>query len=142
MKKLFAIGGLMLLSGTLIATSANAAAVTPTVGGALLTIANANTGGTAPGPNFTYTPSPGVSMSAVTAINGFALSASNGAAAAANRNEYGVWSGYSGYYQQTSVAAGTDTAEVTEDVSGYDPTGATTPFTGTWDAMGGAGAGS
>jgi uncharacterized protein (DUF2147 family) len=138
MKKLFAIGGLMLLSGTLIATSANATALGSTAAGAVVTIANATAAATSPGPSLVFTPSPGVSMSASTLISSYAIAAANISAAFANRNEFGVWSGYSGYYQETSTALGqTATSTTCEDVSGYNPSAATTPFSATWKAMGG-----
>lgn len=132
MKKIFSIGVLslgaaLLLSGTSFADSTWG----PTAAGdpVQIDVVDAST------PNMTFNPSPGVSMSGVSTDSNYALSASNLSAAIADRNEYGVWSGYGGYYQQETPA---DQATVI-DVSGYDPDAATTPFGDPWLAMGGSG---
>lgn len=136
MKKIITISGLLLLSATIMTTSASAGATVATLGGAALTITNVTDAVATPGPSLTFNPSPGVSMSASTLPASYAISAANISAAEANRNEYGVWSGYGGYYQQvTPVVSGTPKLK-TVDVSGYVTSG-TTPFATPWVAIGG-----
>ncbi len=108
----------------------------PSAGGVAVDIADTN----GAGDGLTYNPSPGVSMSAITKPTAYALSAANVSAAVENRNEYGVWSGYGGYYQQPSDADAATAPTTTIDVTAYDPEG-TTPFTTAegWTPMGGSG---
>lgn len=131
MKKIFSIGVLSICSVAMFCATSVADTVAPTAAGAAVTVPDT----TGSGPALVYNPSPGVSMSVVTAQNAYAISASNISASVADRNEYGVWSGYGGYYQQPSIA----TATTAITVVAYVPTTATSPFTGTWVAMGGAG---
>lgn len=135
MKKIFSIGVLSLCAVTLLSSTSIAdTTVSPTSAGAAVTIASAN----GPGDGLTFNPSPGVSMSAITQTADYALSASNVSASVADRNDYGVWSGYGGYYQQESASDATTAI----DVTGYDPSATTSPFASDgdqgWIAMGGS----
>ena len=94
---------------------------------------------TATGEGFDAAMSPGVVIMAETADNAFALSTANANANPANRIEYGIWSQFSGYYQQTNAAT-TDPFVSTDMIyNGADGNPADTtdpPFDGTWTAIG------
>lgn len=108
---------------------------TTTSAGATVTIQD-GTGGS--GADLAINPSPGVVMSWQTTANAYGISSLNSSASDGNRNMYGIWSGYSGYYQVSDDTEGT----IAEVIAGLDapgdPSGTTTPSAFTdWTAMGG-----
>lgn len=85
--------------------------------------------------------SPGVVVRAEIVDNAFALATTNANANANNRIEYGIWSAFSGYYQQPNPDA-TDPFTAANMIYNYDGDPATTasPFAGgSWTAIGDTG---
>jgi len=141
MKKLLAITAMI---GVTFFLSSSAFAVTngaTTAGGQAVVIDDP----TAPdsGSELNVTPSPGVVMKWWTESNSYTLTSLNVSASDGNRNEYGIWSNFAGYYQQEDATTG-DTATIINGLTvPTNPAGTTTPtcFSG-WTQMGGAAGGS
>ena len=111
-------------------------------GGAGTTVTIAASAGA--GPDLTYNPSPNVWMQITGQPIAYAIQAMNANIANGDRNEYGIWSQNTGYYQavngdMASATAGVVLSDFTVTLtSGYDLT--TTPFGGsTWVPIGGGG---
>ena len=134
-KKLLSAG--MALSFCVASTSLvyAAAGETNSTGGAILTITD-TAGGT--GETLTMSMSPGVVINAETTDNAFALSTANANANTTSRIEYAVWSVFSGYYMQSNTddTVPFTTADMLYDGTTGDPSSTTSPFTGTWTAIG------
>lgn len=132
----FALGTSVLL----ISQASNAQVLSTQAGGAGTTVTLAEDAGS--GPGITFPPSPGVVLAVSSSANAFAITAMNVSSANGDRNEYGVWSGNTGYYQRVNPNSAASTPVLT-DLS-VDLTNTTvltaTPFGGTtWINMGGGG---
>lgn len=92
------------------------------------------------GPGFSYNPSPSIFLVVASTTNAYAIQAMHQGIANGDRNEYGIWSGNTGYYMQVNPdSAGTTVvlADFTIDLAtGTDLTA--TPY-GAWTNMGGGG---
>ena len=98
-----------------------------------LSISIADTGGS--GATLTSDLSPGVQASWMTTSNEYALSTMNTNAKNTYRLEYGVYSDFSGYYQQINSAADN---LISLDLSGITLDGVTDPFSADgWPAIAG-----
>jgi hypothetical protein len=140
MKKTILYPSLFLAGILLTGTTVNAQVVSTQTGGAGTTVTIPDTNGS--GPGLTYNPSPGNLIAVSSAVNAYAITDMNSSAANGDRMEYGVWSGSTGYYQQTnpnSAAATPVLTDLTVDLSATTDL-STTPFTGgDWTAIGGGG---
>ena len=134
MNKIIAISAILLMSLFLSHTAVADTDGTATAG-AQVTIED-GTGNS--GANLVVDPSPGVVMKWQTTANAYGMSSLNTSASDGNRNMYGIWSGYSGYYQELDPTTGTVTQVITGLTAPGDPSGTGTPTAfADWTAMGG-----
>ena len=131
MKKIIAISSLSLLM-FLATNSAQAADLATISAGSTGTISDAGSSGT-----LKVNPSPGVKITYASTDATYVIMALNTTAQKADQNEYGIYSGYSGYYQHNTATA--DTFSVTTVGYADATTDLADPFAA-WTAMGGGGA--
>ena len=84
-----------------------------------------------PGPGISFSPSPNVEIGWNSAAAEFCINAQNDKTNMDNGLEYGIWSGYSGYYQQQKVVAAAPDGAITA------PTSTDGSFFSGWAQMGG-----
>lgn len=133
MKKIISIAGLTLIL-FLAANSVQAHDLTIITAGSAATITDTGGSGT-----LTVSTSPGVQVAYATTKATYVLMGLNTSTQVADQNEYGIFSGYSGYYQHNTAAANTF-GITTVGYSDAD-TDLSDPFAA-WTAMGGAGSAS
>lgn len=125
MKKMIMFSALA-LSMACFAGAAQAVEVGSNTAGEGFTISTAGKG-----PGFDVSVSPGVLARVDSVKQVFVIQTMNTVANANNRIEYGVYSGYPGYYQQAN-----DTDTFKDEVEVTDET-TDSPFADGWEAMGG-----
>lgn len=89
----------------------------------------------------TFAPSPGVLLVVTSAENAYAITTMNASASDGERNEYGMWSGNTGYYQNVNDATTPAAGLAASDFGVVLTAGtdlSTTPFSA-WTNMGGGG---
>ncbi len=139
MKKILLYSSLF-LAGTMLLTANVNAEVISTQSGTGKQVVLPDTNGS--GPGLRFDPSPSCLISIVSITNAYAIEAMNTAAADGDRNEYGVWSGNTGYFQLVSPADAVSATPVTADFTVDFTTGTdltATPFGSDWVNMGGGG---
>jgi hypothetical protein len=91
--------------------------------------------------NVVFPPSPSVLLAVTSSENAYAITTMNASASDGDRNEYGIWSGNTGYYQNVNAATTPSTGLTLTDF-GVDLAATTaltsTPFSA-WTNMGGGG---
>ena len=115
---------------TVTAASAGNVLSTQASAGALITVAEV----LGNGPGLTFSPSPSVLLVVSSTNNAYAITTMNSSAQDGDRNEYGVFSGYGGYYQNVNASTASPpvfgVVLVAADAATGDPFGA-------WTQMGG-----
>ena len=137
MKKIISYTALILagimFSGTTALAGVATVASTQTSAGDTVTLTDPNGNG----PEMTFNPSPANLVVIASNTNGFAITTMNTSAADGDRNEYGVSSTNTGYYQ--NVNASTATPPVFGVVLSTSTDVNADPFSGSWTNMGGGG---
>jgi len=132
MTKMFASGSILCFV-LFLATSSMAAKGATSSGGALVVIDDSPHLPDS-GAELQLDPSPGIIMAWCTSANTFAIQAMHLSAQPAYRNEYGLYSGYSGHYQHPN--GNPDDAFSIDFMSFDDSTEISDPFIGSWIPVG------